>query len=323
MLRCFYILFYAYTSNAFSQNNSVHLEKSAYSITSTYQKLIAKYPEITLPILALPPGGTLKNNIPYKVLNNRSLTLDVYSLKSQIKKQPLIMLIHGGGWQSGQPSLMRPLAIGLAKHGYVVAVASYRLSGEAKYPAGVYDLIDALLWLKEHSANYNIDDNNIVLAGTSAGGQLAALLAYSGGQLTAQPKIGTPFTVQALLNIDGLSDFTSLEALPFENDPKKNPSAAGAWFGGRYEEVPDLWKQASPIYYINEKSPPTLFLNGEKTRFHAGRDAAIDQLNRLNIHSKVIKLDNAPHSFWLLNPWLEPTIAACADFLDHTLNITL
>ncbi|MGJ8693837.1 MAG: alpha/beta fold hydrolase [Thalassotalea sp.] len=325
MLNILYIaLFILFIINNFvlhvhAKTHSTELKKNIYSIDSTYHKLKPKYPQITLPNLTLPSTVTLESNVVYKRLNHRTLSLDLYSAKSVVNKHTLIMLIHGGGWQSGQPSLMRPLAMGLAKHGYVVAVPSYRLSGEAKYPAGVFDLVDALSWLTTHAKRYNFDENNIVLAGTSAGGQLAALLAYSGGQLTSMPKTDKSFTVRALLNIDGLSDFTSPEALPFENDPKKNPSAAGAWFGGRYEDVPLLWRQASPVYYINEYSPATLFLNGERARFHAGRDAAINRLNELNISSQVVNLPNAPHSFWLLNPWIAPTINASVNFLDLVL----
>ena len=315
----FFTILFTYTSTICAQPNNTKSNQSVYTINSTYTKLIGSYPEISLPNLTLPSGVIFKGELPYKALNNRTLTLDLYLSKSQVNKQPLIMLIHGGGWRVGQPNLLRPLAMGLVQGGYVVAVPSYRLSGETKYPAAVFDLIDALSWLKEHAKQFNIDENKVVLAGTSAGGQLAALLAYSGGQLNAQPKTDKTFSVQALLNIDGLSDFTSPEALPFENDPKKNPSAAGAWFGGRYEEVPHLWKQASPIYYINKNSPPTLFVNGEKARFHAGRDAAIEQLNQQNIVSKVVKFSQAPHSFWLLHPWIEPTISACDDFLKQVL----
>lgn len=291
-----------------------------YSIISTYHKLISQYPNITLPDLNLPENIKHNVGLPYKRISHRDLVLDIFSLKNLEKKQPLIMLIHGGGWKSGQISLMKPLAIGLAKHGYIVATPSYSLSGEAKYPEAYYDLVDALFWLKEHAQEYNIDKNKVVLAGTSAGGQLAALLAYSGGRLIGNSFSINEYKVQALLNIDGLSNFTSPEALYYENDPNKNPSSAGAWFGGSYEIVPELWRQASPSYYISNNAPPTLFLNSSKTRFHAGRDDAIKQLTQFGIESKIVKLENSPHSFWLLNPWLAPSIKECVDFLENTLN---
>ena len=311
----FFIIIIAISLSIFANASSASIKENRYSISSTYQKLVSKYAEISIPSQLIPENIRYIEGIPYKSFVDSEQTLNIYALKAVKAKQPLIMLVHGGGWKSGQTSLMKPLAIGLAQQGYVVSTPSYRLSGQAKYPAAVHDLIDALLWLKAHAKTYNIDNSKVILAGSSAGGQLAALLAYSGGLLKGDVKTNKAFTIQALLNIDGLSDFTSPEALPFENDPKKNPSAAGAWFGGRYEEVPELWQQASPIYYIDKDAPPTLFLNGEKARFHAGRDAAIERLTQLGINSTVVKLDNAPHSFWLLNPWLGPTVTVCTEFL--------
>jgi len=225
------------------------------------------------------------------------------------------MLIHGGGWQSGTPTLMASLAIALVERGYVVAAPSYRLSDEAPYPAAVEDLVDAFHWLKSNAAQYNIDSTKIALAGGSAGGQLAALLAYSGGIVDSITTKSKRFNVQALINIDGLSDFTSPEALPFENNPAKAVTSASKWLGGRYETIPKRWHDASPIFYIDKNAPATLFINSSVPRFRAGRDSAIQKLHDLHIYSHVYQFDDAPHSFWLFQPWLSPTTTVIDNFL--------
>ena len=210
---------------------------------------------------------------------------------------------------------MTALAIVLVERGYIVAAPSYRLSEEAPYPAAIEDLVDAFYWLKNNAAQYNIDSTKIALSGGSAGGQLAALLAYSGGVVDSSDTNSKRFNVQALINIDGLSDFTSPEALPFENNPAKAVTSASKWLGGRFETIPQRWRGASPIFYIDKNAPTTLFINSSVPRFRAGRDSSIQKLQKLHIPSEVYQFDDAPHSFWLFQPWLTPTTTVIDDFL--------
>lgn len=307
-----------------------------YTIENTYQKYLKKYPDISLPDLNIPENIHVDKDRIYKTIDGIELRLDIYRLLDETlnsprhtpsnkdirvqaaNNKPVIMLIHGGGWRVGDKTLMQPLALGLAKKGYIVATPNYRLSGQAKFPAAIDDLFTALQWLKVATNNANI-----VLAGCSAGGQLAALLAYSGGQvkLTQQQVNFAPHdkttikSISALINIDGLSDFTSPEALPFENDPNKKVTSASAWLGGRYEDIPDIWQAASPIFYISEQAPKTLFINSSRVRFSAGKAAAQERLSTFGVLSDDVYLDNSPHSFWLLNPWIEPTVNSIDKFL--------
>jgi pectinesterase len=122
--------------------------------------------------------------------------------------------------------------------------------------------------------------------------------------------------VQAIINIDGLSDFTSETALKYEDDPKKNPSAAGAWFGGRYSEKTETWAEASPINHVSKNTPPILFIGSAQTRFSVGREEMIEKLKPLGIDTQVVLLPNTPHSFWMFDPWLEPTVNATVGFLN-------
>lgn len=308
-----------------------------YTIENTYQKYLKSYPDISLPDLNIPENMQVDKDRIYKTIDGIALGIDIYQLLDQasnlssnslspknirppaVKNKPVIMLIHGGGWRVGDKTLMQPLALGLAKKGYIVATPNYRLSGQARFPAAIDDLFAALQWL-----NVETKQSNIVLAGTSAGGQLAALLAYSGGQVNlakiqvkpeSLDETADRLNISALINIDGLSDFTSPEALPFENDPNKKVTSASAWLGGRYEDVPLIWQAASPIYYINKQSPITLFINSSRGRFSAGKAAAREKLSAFTVFSNEVYLDNSPHSFWLLNPWVEPTVNTIDSFL--------
>src|SRR5690606_29414604 len=119
-----------------------------------------------------------------------------------------------------------------------------------------------------------------------------------------------------IINIDGLSDFTSEEARKYEDDPRKNPSSAGLWFGGRYAEKSALWHEASPINYVNKNTPPILFIKSSRPRFSVGQQEMGERMTQQGVHYEVKKFSDAPHSFWLFDPWMKPTANLIADFLD-------
>lgn len=297
---------------------------NAYTAQATLAKEQNNFPNIALASRRIPHRVEAWLDQPFKKLAARWLTLDVFAPKHTTEPLPAIVLIHGGGWRSGHKKMLQPLALGLAQQGFVVASISYRLSPEAGFPAGFYDAVDAFHWFKRHGHKYRANTQFIALAGTSAGGQLASLVAYSQGALMSRTVNGKnatpagakkPVHAQALLNIDGLLDFTSDEALPFENDPKKTVTSASAWLGGRYEQTPNTWKTASAYFYASASSPPTLFLNSARARFHAGRDATIKKLNAVDIPNATVTLKKTPHTFWLFEQWLPAAITHITHFL--------
>lgn len=276
---------------------------TSYTLQSAYAKYRTHYPNIRA-IEYDPRGGSmLKADVRYHSVEGRSLSLDIFSATgTSDSPKPAVMLIHGGGWSSGDRNLMYPLADYLAKHGLITIAVEYRLSPEAKYPAAVDDLKHAIAWVLENGPDYGVDTSRIAVLGCSAGAQLAGLVG-----LTEKP-------IAAIINIDGVMDFTCEEARQHEDDPAK-ATAAGRWLGGRYSEKPDLWKEASPVYYVNDNSPPILFINSSQPRFHAGRDDVIHKLGDYGIYTEVHTLDDAPHSFWLFDPWFEKTGDFVVQFL--------
>lgn len=302
----------------------IHDPNNTYTPETTYQKLISEYPFITIARREVPISVTEIKNLTYVRYGNRALQLDLYLPKNKIQqKVPAIIFIHGGGWRSGYRTNFTPFAIAMAERGYAAATISYRLSPEAQYPAAIQDAKAAIYWLRQHAKKYHINPNKIAIAGGSAGGQIASLTGVTDGVKKFDPAF-KPFVlkksssrVQAIINIDGLSDFTSEDALFYEDDPKKNPSAAGAWFGGRYHEKTDLWTEASPIVYVNHNTPPILFLISNQERFSLGHKDMIEKMKPFNIPYQVTKIPGTPHSFWLFDPWLKPSADAVEKFLNE------
>lgn len=282
---------------------------NSYTLESAFEKYRKNYPQIT-PRRYLAEGGTLrKKGLVYTTVGERCLHLDLFRVSEDPPSPlPIIILVHGGGWRSGDRSLMYPLADYLAKQGFTALAVEYRLSPEALYPAAVEDLRLAAQWARDHGRDFGGDPARLILLGCSAGGQLAALVALT----ETEP-------VTALINIDGVMDFTSEEARRHEDNPSKEVTAAGLWFGGRYAEKEALWREASPIHHVNESSPPILFINSSQPRFHVGRNEVIALLDQHGIAHQVHEFADAPHSFWLFDPWFEPTGQWILEFLQQTL----
>lgn len=289
-----------------------------YTIELTYQKLKKDYPFVT-PIKPLESKEIkYKEHIVYKKTNTSKLKLDVYLPKGDCKKTyPAVLLIHGGGWLTGSRENERVMAQHLALNGYVGISVSYRLGFEATYPAGVNDLKDAIVWIRKHAKKHHINPDKIAVLGASAGAQLAALIGVTPNSPLYEPDDKISDEVQAIVNIDGVVSFIHPEAAA-ESKPGK-ASMAGIWLNGEKETNFKNWKEASPLEYVDEHTPPTLFINSAQPRFHAGRDDMLAILDKYKIYNEVHTLPETPHSFWLMHPWFETTLNYTVNFLNKVL----
>lgn len=299
---------------------------NTYTPETTYQKLIGEYPFINIASRVVPESVQEIKNITYVRYGKRVLQLDLYRPKSALpQKKPGIVFVHGGGWRAGYRTNFTPMAIGMAERGYVTATISYRLSPETQYPAAIHDVKAAIRWMRKNAKKYGINPDHIAVGGGSAGGQIANLVGATNGLVKFDPQArssGISSAVQAIVNIDGLSDFTSEAARFHEDDPHKKPSAAGGWFGGRYSEKTELWHEASPLFYVNKNTPPVLFLISAQERFSLGHKEMIEKMKPFGIPYQVTQVPDSPHSFWLFDPWLQPSVDIVASFLDQQFKIT-
>jgi pectinesterase len=296
---------------------------TTYNLMSTTLKIKKQYP------YAEPVKATLdslrieKSAIVYRTIGNRKLHMDLYrEARSKTEKYACILCIHGGGWASGNKTLLAPLAQELAKQGYLTATVEYRLSPEAPYPAAVTDVKSAVKWIKRNAESYHLDTNRIAILGTSAGATIATLVGntpcHARYQTTEEDACNVSDRVKAIMNIDGILDFSDPAESGKDKDPEK-PSAATRWLGSTFSEDPGLWIEASPLSYAGEHSPATLFINSSIPRFHAGRDEYIRILDNFGIRSTVFTIHDSPHSFWLFHPWFDITLKQILKFSDAVL----
>lgn len=290
---------------------------TSYTLHSTFEKLHKQYPFIEIVQPELPEGVVRKQNIVYRTLEGRQLQMDIFypeqSTASSAKKFPGVLLVHGGGWRTGDKSLMHPMAQQLAAKGYVTAAVEYRLSLEAPYPAAVHDLKAAVRWLRAHAEEIRLDTAKIAVLGTSAGGQLAALIGTTNGMQKLEGAGGAyrkySSAVQAIIDIDGV--------LAFKHPESEEGSMAAEWLGGSYQEVPKNWEEASALTHVGKNTPPVLFISSSFPRFHAGKADMIKVLEAHDIYWEAYTMEDSPHSFWLMHPWFEPTLSYSTKFLDQ------
>lgn len=314
------VMFFAAT--VFGQQKAIPRDTS-YNVASVYSKIKKNYP------YAIPARDTVTDKIiahrdvvyttlPATPYGRRDLHLDLFS---PVKKgsYPALIMIHGGGWRSGDKSMQIPLAQLIAAKGFVCIPVEYQLSLEARYPAAVHNIKSAIRWVRANARKYNIDPDRIAVAGASAGGQLATLVGLTNNVEKFEGSMGnTGYSseVQAIVDIDGVVSFLAPSSLNLE----RKPDAADAfWFGGSYLDKPEIWKEASGGYWANEKSVPMLFLNSGFSRFHAGQDELIGQYREWGIYQEVHQFNVKIHPFWLFHPWVDESAEFIAAFLHKVL----
>lgn len=297
---------------------------TTYSIARVHRQIRKDYP-YAIPVKdSLPKGVVAERNLVYATLpvtsfGKRDLHLDLFHPEKP-GKYPAVIMVHGGGWRAGDKAMEVPMAQMIASRGYVTVAVEYQLSLEAKYPTAVHNIKAAIRWMRANAEKYNIDTDRIVISGTSAGGQLAALVGMTTRIEKFEGTLGNnefSSSVQAVIDIDGVVDFMAPSSL---NLKRNSDSPDIAWLGGSFYEKPEIWKEASSIFWANQKSVPVLFLNSGFSRFHAGQDELIGMMNEWGIYTEVHKFDVKVHPFWLFHPWVDQSVEYMVYFLNKVLN---
>jgi pectinesterase len=321
--------FNLFSANTFSQSKAGITGKidTSYSTPVAYRQTVATHPDIKTVNEFKFVSVAEKRNIAYcktgLASGERELKLDVfYPKEKNTLLKTAVIIIHGGGWRTGNRTQHYPLAQKLAALGYVCFTPEYRLSTEALFPAAVYDIKAAIRWVKKNAAKYNIDTSRIVAMGFSAGGELASFMGTTGNMpLFEGANCNTDMTshINAVVDIDGTLSFVHPDGR--EGDDSKRTSAATYWFGYSKKENIKLWEAASPLSYVSSSTPPTLFINSSVPWMHAGREDYIKVLDEHRIYSEVKNFEGAPHSFCLFEPWFEPTVKYIDEFLKKIFSV--
>lgn len=303
------ILFLLLLLNAVNVQSQYSIDTS-YTVKSTYNKLIKKYPFITIVSEKENKNVSQINDLVYNKIEERELHLDAYFYTNK-KRNPAVIMIHGGGWRSGNKSHMKIMAQEIAAKGYSCFPVEFRLSLEAKYPEAIFDVKNAIKFIKDNAKKFHVDPNKITVLGCSSGAQMASLIGTTNGDPAFEDssyKSKASSKVNAIINIDGV--------LAFKHPESSEGEMASFWLKGTSEENPENWKNASALTHTDKNTPPILFINSSFPRFHAGRDDMIAILNQNKIYSEVHTIKDSPHSFWFFQPWFDEMMGYTIEFLD-------
>ena len=241
---------------------------------------------------------TLISDVQYCTGGGRPLLMDVFVPKHRNRTPtPAVLWIHGGGWERGDKNGNSGAQL-LANEGFVTASLFYRLSGDSPFPADVEDCKCAVRFLRANAAKYGIDPDRIGVAGASAGGHLAELVATADRSAGLEGNGGwqnVSSKVQAAAAYYGVSDFT-VGALQFQHHTGQ---VVVKLFRGTEKEKPELYRKASPIFYVSKDDPPLLLAHGEKDDLvpfdQSVRMAAA--YRRVGLPVEFIAVKNAGHDF--------------------------
>lgn len=236
---------------------------------------------------------TTQMNVSYGPLPDE--VLDLCTPQNSTINHPGVLLLHGGGWMSGDKSSYDALCRLLAARGWVAATINYRLAPRYTWPDQLVDSQLAVRWLRAHAAQYGLDPPRLCSWGSSAGGHLAVFLGVlaslhpgdEAGLLTTQ----SPH-VSCVVDEFGPVDLT----VPL--GPGAVPVLRDLFGGATQESNPAVYRDASPIFAVSSQSAPTLIIQGSQDQVvDPGQSQELFQaLQRLRITVDYISYDGG-HGF--------------------------
>ena len=246
------------------------------------------------------------------------------------RRHPAVVLVHGGGWDQG--SRGGSLLPGwLAGRGYVVFDIDYRLATPTSpsWQQATGDVKCAVGWVNDHAARFGVDPERIALLGSSAGGHLALLAAYS----TSEPALPascrtSDADVTAVAALYPVSDLAALYRAPTRwwDQSFDIPALVARFVGGTPTTVPDRYQIASPITHVDHGAPPTYLAHGTRDPVvPISQSLRLTQrLREVGVPYRVVALRGSGHAFDLFGSGFnsQTTLSTLDDFLTTWLRPT-
>ncbi len=192
----------------------------------------------------------IRKDLEYSHAGGESLRLDA-CVPDGKGPFPAVIMVHGGGWTSGDKTQgVSPLFGPVSKAGLAWFSINYRLAPKYRYPASVQDVQTAVLWVKQHALEFNIDPERLGLLGESAGGQLVVLAVV---RATDDTRVAAAIPFYAPMNLETDTERRGGLSLSLRD-----------LFGrsGVDDAVTQLLREASPINHVHPGLPPFLLVHG-------------------------------------------------------------
>jgi acetyl esterase/lipase len=202
----------------------------------------------------------------YHTVDGQALSVAIYRPSGPPRAWPVLFYIHGGGWNGGSNDTARTDYRWYANHGWLVISAQYRLATATDHTwnQAPGDVACALAWTARNATQLGADLNRLVLAGDSAGGNLAINLGYSAAARTARSNCGGTVPVPAAV----VATYPAVNPVSVYDDTFTFGSVSGSaalaeYAGGTPQQYPGRYKAISSSTYITGKAPQTLIIEPE------------------------------------------------------------
>ena len=250
-----------------------------------------------------PLGDTILKDISYA--GNAANKLDLYLPGGRTAATKTIILIHGGGWNSGDKNELSFFASGWQKMGFAVANINYRwatVDNPDNYTMQMNDIDAVTTFLNANAGSYHINTSAFYITGHSAGAHLSLAYAYTRGaaKIKAAGGMATPTNLFTATQDNPLVALYTI--VPFTGSFLNDVSAP------RYKD----W---SPYYHVTSATVPTILFQGESDIivFKSQSQQLESLLNNNKVPNKVIMYPNIYHDWWadgnLVNNTLDETAA--------------
>jgi acetyl esterase/lipase len=207
-----------------------------------------------------------------------------------------VIVVHGGGWRSGERGDFPSWDAWLADEGYVVFDIDYRLSPPPSWRDAPSDVACAVGWVKENAARYGVDPERVVLMGRSAGGHLALLTAYKEGRAATAPGCAARDVrdtgVAAVVAFYPPTDLSRLSSMGYL-------AGMDRFLGGSPGTVPERYRHLSPVSHVDPGDPPTFLAYGGADRIVPPglSELFAERLREAGVPHRLVELPWANHTF--------------------------
>jgi len=220
------------------------------------------------------------------------LPVDFYRARglAQGGKTVCVLVVHGGGWDSGDRSQLAAFNHWLAEHGVAVVAVSYRLAPAHRWPAQRDDVRAAVAWVRANAERLGVDADRLVLLGRSAGAQIVAATAYG----------ETVPGLRAVVALYGCYDLEFVWSIRSETDSLNSDKLMKQFMGGGPEREggAELYRSGSAEKLVHAGAPPTLIMHGALDELvwcrHSERLATA--LERVGVPHLFVRLPWATHA---------------------------
>lgn len=268
--------------------------------------MMALYGTIACGAGAIPDGIKVFKDLVYVKKGHELQKLDLYIPENQNDKPlPLVIWVHGGGWQKGSKNRIDRNAF-ILENGFALASIDYRLTSHAAFPAQIHDCKAAVRWLRRNARTFGIDPDRFGIWGASAGGHLVALLGTTNGNEKLEGDLGitgVSSDVQAVCDWFGPTDLHAIatnlqKQSSASNDFSEKPVVK--LIGGLENQNLELAKMASPLDYVHEDVPPFLIMHGDQDELVPLSESRnlLEELQKHGVESELIVVPGAAHGFF-------------------------